>query len=84
MPPSGSMRAAPPVELPEDEPDPQLIEEVERALDAYRELLPPDALEAMREEMLAFATGHPAMRELWLRARPRPVLESSGFVPTGN
>lgn len=83
MPPSHPLRAVPSPDTAEADTDPQLMEEIERALDDFRDHLPDDALAALREELLAFATGHPAMKELWLRARPRIVPESSGFVPTG-
>ena len=55
-------------------------EEVERALARFRDLLPPEALDALREEMLDFAMTHPEMKELWSRARPRPIPDSSGVV----
>ena len=55
-------------------------DEVERALARFRDLLPPDALDALREEMLDFATTHPEMKELWSCARPRPIPDSSGVV----
>ena len=86
MPPR-SLRAVPPpspAEAPEEPaPDPQIVAEIDRILDDARDRLPPEALAALREDMLAFATGHPAMVELWRRARPRAVPESSGVVPTG-
>ena len=83
MPPR-SLRAVPAAARPEEPaPDPQLVAEVDRVLDDVRDRLPPEALAALREDMLAFATGHPAMVELWRRARPRAVPASSGVVPTG-
>lgn len=75
------LRAVPPADPPETEAERQLLEEIERALGEVGGDLPPEALAALRGEMLAFATGHPAMRELWRRARSRPVPESSGWVP---
>lgn len=75
--------AAPPEETSASaEDDPRIVAQVERALDAFRTLLPPDALAALREDMLDFATTHPAMKELSSRARPRPVPASSHVVPT--
>jgi len=76
--PSRPSSAAQTAEAPELEDDPRIVEEVERALDPFRARLPPEALAAMREDMLAFATTHPAMKELWCRARPRVVPETSG------
>lgn len=63
--------------------DPRIVAEVERVLEGFRSSLPPDALAALREDMLDFATTHPSMKDLWDRARPRPVPASSGVVPTG-
>jgi hypothetical protein len=57
-------------------------QEIERTLDAFRSLLPPAALEALREDMLGFATTHPVMKEIWSRAKPRPAPDSSGVVAT--
>jgi hypothetical protein len=77
MPPR-PLRAVASAETPETEDDPRIVAEVERALDAFRERLPPAALAALREDMLAFATTHPAMKETWRRARPRVPPTSSG------
>lgn len=61
--------------------DPRILE-VERALDAFRHVLPPEALDALRKDLLDFATTHPVMKDIWSRARPRPAPDSSGVVPT--
>jgi len=63
--------------------DPRIVAEVELTLQSFQRLLPPEALAALREDLLDFATTHPAMQDIWSRARPRPTPASSRVVPTG-
>lgn len=54
---------------------------VDEALSAYRELVPPEVLAVMREEMLLGLREHPVMEAVARRAAPRAVPERSGDVP---
>ncbi|MEJ7729881.1 MAG: hypothetical protein WKG00_11735 [Polyangiaceae bacterium] len=54
---------------------------VERALAPWRELLPAEALAAMRHQLEDFITTHPAMDRMVQQLAPAKVVASSGEVP---
>lgn len=67
-----------------DKPDPNeplVAEMVEETLAKVRHLLPPEALEDLREEMRAFALTHPGLRTMVQRLRPRAAPDASGTKP---
>jgi hypothetical protein len=64
--------------MPDPPADPTLEAELDRALDPYRELLPPDLLAAMRETLADTLTTHPVGARLLARVRPPPVVVHSG------
>jgi hypothetical protein len=51
---------------------------VEEEVAPYRELLPPDALQALREELLLAAVTDPVSIEYLRRLRPAPQADRSG------
>lgn len=57
-----------------------LLSLVDEALSAYRELVPPDVLAVMREEMLLGLREHPVLEAAARRAVPRAAPERSGDV----
>jgi hypothetical protein len=69
--------------MPEPPVDPTLEAELDRALDPYRELVPPDLLAAMRETLADALTTHPVGARLLARVRPPPVVAQSGDVEAG-
>lgn len=60
--------------------DPLIREEVERAMAPYLDLLPPEALAAMREYLGDFAGSHPTMRRLLDRLRPPKEVAKSDVL----
>lgn len=63
---------------PQPDEDPTLHAELERALEPYRELLPPEMLEHFRETLADALTTHPVAARLLERVRPPPVVAISG------
>ena len=61
--------------------DPVLEAELDRAIEPYRALLPPELLAELRESLADALTTHPVGRSLLDRVRPQPVVESSGPRP---
>lgn len=68
--------------MAEDDLDPLLEEKLDRALAPYVDLLPPEVLAQLREDLGDFATTHPEMARMLARLRPPPVVAESGEVPT--
>lgn len=64
--------------MPQPEEDPALRAELERALEPYRELLPPEMLQHFRETLADALTTHPVAARLLERVRPQPVVVASG------
>ena len=63
-----------------DTADTILHRAVERALRPYRDLLPPDALEALREQLFEDLAEHPVTTNLVRRLRPPPAVPESDEV----
>ena len=64
--------------IPEPGEDPALRAELERALEPYREVLPPEMLQHFRETLADALTTHPVAARLLERVRPPPVVDASG------
>jgi hypothetical protein len=63
---------------PSEPEDPTLEAELDRALGPYRDLLPPELLEQLRETLADALTTHPVGVRLLERVRPPPTVVQSG------